>query len=79
MNYNQLNQSQRNVPINMLLCNLPNCRMGRTGGKAPALRLCPCCRSVGYCCEKCMQDDWQRHLTRECQKVCENCDKCVRE
>jgi hypothetical protein len=78
MKWNDLKEEQKHVdPVAVqLLCNWPDCRVV-DGGKAPAERLCPCCRCVGYCCIECMQRDWERHQAKECQRVCPNCNtKC---
>ena len=71
------------IPVNMLLCHLPDCNMGNDGNRALAMRLCPYCRQVGYCCKDCMTRDMERHLMYECPKndmcryQCPRCNKCL--
>jgi hypothetical protein len=72
--FEDLTKEQLHVPLNRLLCNWPDCKVDN-GRKAPAERLCPSCNCVGYCCIWCMQQDWKRHITEECQRVI--CLKCT--
>lgn len=53
-------------PPSELLCNWRQCKMGAGGGPAKALRLCPYCHRVGYCCVYCMQQDIYGHVSHEC-------------
>lgn len=53
-----------------LLCN--NIKCGTFMGKdrpESATILCPKCHQVGYCCQKCLEYDKQRHQVSSCQNL----------
>ena len=59
-------KSEKSNPPTALLCNWRNCTMAADGGVADALRLCPFCHRVGYCCVYCMEQDIYGHVSHEC-------------
>lgn len=59
-------KSENVNPPDGLLCNWRNCAVGRNGGIAKALRLCPFCHRVGYCCVYCLEQDIYGHVSHEC-------------
>jgi hypothetical protein len=60
--------SEKVNPPEDLLCNWRDCKMGPNGGIAKALRLCPFCHRVGYCCVYCMEQDIYGHVSHNCDQ-----------
>lgn len=66
-----LNENDISADINPpedLLCNWRDCKMGPNNSVAKALRLCPFCHRVGYCCVYCMEQDIYGHVSHNCDQ-----------
>ena len=62
----EADKSKEVNPPSDLLCNWRDCKMGPNGAAAGAIRLCPFCHRVGYCCVYCMEQDIYGHVSHNC-------------